>query len=226
MRWIGVGMVLVTALVVAIFGWRGKRSSEPPIELIPDMKQQPIYHAQGEGAFFADRRELRKPVAGTVPFGGLDYTADAGHPTARADLLQEDDEYYRGQRRVKVGPWNVGVWVRDNPVNPSLAFLDRGQDKFNMSCALCHGLTGRGNGITTQYEMKGVANLHEARIREMPEGQLFDIVVHGKGNMKGYGWLLKPEERWAVVAYVRVLQRSQRATEADVPPQERERLKR
>src|SRR5688500_7099678 len=96
-RWYVLGGAAALAFfVVMLFGVRGMKSDKPPIQVIPDMKLQPKYHAQGENRFFADRRDMRLPPAGTVAYGGRNYSADAGKPEPEPDFLHEDDAYYRG----------------------------------------------------------------------------------------------------------------------------------
>jgi mono/diheme cytochrome c family protein len=102
--------------------------------------------------------------------------------------------------------------------------LKRGQERYNVTCINCHGATGgkfgepTANGITTQYGMAGVANYHQQRLWEMPDGEIYNTIANGKNTMMPYGHLLKVEDRWAVVAYVRALQRAQLGSaEGDVP---------
>src|SRR5438552_1872192 len=90
------GSLAVVGSLLLFLGVRGTLSSKPPLQIFPDMKLQPTYHAQGENHFFADRRDMRVPVSGTVPYGGRNYLADAGSPTPNPDFLQADDAYYQG----------------------------------------------------------------------------------------------------------------------------------
>ena len=103
--------------------------------------------------------------------------------------------------------------------------LDRGQMKFNIYCAPCHGAIGDGNGITKQYGMGATPTYHDDRLRQMPEGDIFNTITHGKNTMFPYADKLSPDDRWAVVAYVRALQRAHHATINDVPLEQRGGLK-
>jgi mono/diheme cytochrome c family protein len=205
---IAVGFALGLGTLIAVFGFRW-RSTEPPLEYYLDMKVQPRYRGQAESAFFADGRAMRMPVAGTVPFGGNDYLGSAGAPRLNPELLQAEDDFYRG----KVN----GKWVAELPVKLDAALIERGENRFNIHCAVCHGRTGAGNGITTQHGFVGVANFHQDKYRAMPVGEIFNTITNGKGLMAAYGPQVTPADRWAIVAWVRVLQRSQHAKIDDVP---------
>jgi mono/diheme cytochrome c family protein len=261
MRWyVLLGSLAVVGAIVLVLGIRGTLSPKPPLQIFPDMKLQPIFHAQGENRFFADRRDMRLPVTGTVAYGGRAHTPNAGNPQPDPDLLQADDAYYRGVFRPEVritqavgsastlgqllGPslltapaaqqfWSGDALVyvsripglQTNPDQPrwrvlDKAFLDRGQEVFNMTCALCHGGSGNGKGVTRNYGM-APANLHDDGIVKMPDGKIYDVLtngkyVDGKPAMMGYGHMIRPADRWAVVAYVRALQRSQRINAAEL----------
>lgn len=218
MRRILLGFLVLIIALVAVLGWRGQRSTRPPIQIFDDMVDQPRYHPQGASRFFADGRSARTPPPGTVAFGGADYSCDAGSPRQNPDFLQADDAYYRG----KIGK----EWVKQLPIKIDLPLLRRGQQRYGIHCAACHGATGTGNGITTQYGLVGVASYHDDRLRTMADGEIFNTITNGKGVMMAYGHQVPPADRWAIIAYVRALQRSQRATLADVPEPFRTELQR
>ncbi len=88
---------------------------------------------------------------------------------------------------------------------------------FNIDCAVCHGATGIGNGITSKYGLLSIANYHQDKYREMADGQIFDTITHGHNTMMAYGDKVTVKDRWAIIAYIRALQRSQNATINDVP---------
>jgi mono/diheme cytochrome c family protein len=205
---IAAGFAAGLGTLIAVFGW-SRRSSNRPLEYYLDMKVQPRYRGQSESKFFADGRSMRMPVAGTVPFGGADYLGSAGSPRLNPELLQAEDDLYRGQSN--------GKWVTTFPVKLDAALLDRGENRFNTHCAVCHGKTGAGNGITAQHGFVGIANLHQDKYRAMPVGEIFNTITNGKGLMAPYGHQVTPADRWAIVAWVRVLQRSQHARIEDVP---------
>ena len=104
-------------------------------------------------------------------------------------------------------------------VTPQL--MERGKQRFNINCAICHGPTAAGNGITKQYGLATVVTLQDERIRKMADGEIFNTITHGKNTMMAYGPNVTVSDRWAIIAYLRALQRSQNATEADVPPEHR-----
>src|SRR5207237_1775478 len=99
--------------------------------------------------------------------------------------------------------------------------MQRGQERFNITCAMCHGATAAGNGIAKQHGLNTVVTLQDERIRNMADGEIFNTITHGKNTMMSYGPNVTVNDRWAIVAYLRALQRSQNGTAADVPPEAR-----
>ncbi len=167
-----------------------------------DMKDQPKYMPQRESAFFADGREQRRPPAGTVA---------AGH-------LKEDAGFFTGSVN--------GMYVGKNPLPIDEATLDRGQQRFNVYCSPCHGRTGDGKGIVPLREPSWQpANLQEDRIKKMADGELFQVATYGRRTMHGYRYQVSERDRWAIVAYVRALQRASSGTVEDVPAGQRASLK-
>ena len=120
-------------------------------------------------------------------------------------------------------PFNTGRvtgttnWVEVGPVDITEALMERGQERYNISCAPCHGAAGDGKGITTKYGMIAVANFHDARLVQMTDGEIFNTITHGKNLMGSYGANIKIEDRWAIIAYLRALQRSRLSKMDDVP---------
>jgi mono/diheme cytochrome c family protein len=209
MRWVFVSVGLVTAAIVSLMGTRGTVNSRRPLMLIDDMDFQPRYDAQASSPFFPDRRAMRTPPIGTVPFGGADYESDAGSPRQNPDFLRDDDAFYRGKQG--------SAWVAQNPLKLDIALLRRGQERYTIYCAMCHGATGTGNGIMTQYGLVGVASITDELHRLMSDGEYFNVISNGKGRMTAYAPQIKVRDRWAIVAYIRALMRSQSATLPDVP---------
>ncbi len=215
--------LLVGVALVSFLGFRGRKSAGAPIELFPDMVRQPKVRAQAPLGFFADGRGPRQPVTGTVPIGYEMPNPTMGSPAADATGeaamhprygFTEGTDYYNTGR---MGPnWGTGFPMQ---VTPEL--LRRGQQRFNINCAVCHGLTAAGDGIVKQYGLTTVVSLQDERIRKMADGEIFDTITHGKNTMMAYGPNVAVPDRWAIVAYVRALQRSQNATDADVPPEHR-----
>jgi mono/diheme cytochrome c family protein len=173
-----------------------------PEWLFPGMKQQPKLVQQTASAFFADGRSDRVAPAGTVAssFG------PAGQP------LRDDDFLYQGKLP-------DGTFARGFPasIHVDMRLLERGRDRFTIYCSPCHGAVGDGMGITKKYGMGAVPTYHDDRLRAMAEGEIFNTITNGKGQMNPYADKILPADRWAVIAYVRALQRAQTGTLADVP---------
>ncbi|MEM7311204.1 MAG: quinol:electron acceptor oxidoreductase subunit ActD [Planctomycetota bacterium] len=197
--WIALALALVPpALIVAK---RAGVSRLPRVHLVRDMDRQPKRGAQAESPFFDDGRAARLPVAGTVAVGEL--RADAGFETGRAD----------------------GDWLSRPPLEIDRALLDRGRERYAIHCAVCHGADGRGRGpVAIRAEALREpawvppSDLQSEHARGLADGELYDVVRNGVRNMAGYGDQLAARDRWAVVAYLRALQRSQNATSEDLPP--------
>jgi hypothetical protein len=207
--------------VIALAGFRGPKMTQPPLEIFPDMDHQPKYQPQHESNFFADGRGARKPVEGTVPLG---YTlenrylqAGARNGTLQPSGFSNAPDYYNTGK--------IGDSYGDGfPLEVTERLLQRGEERFVINCAVCHGRSGAGNGIVTQYGLVAVANFHDERIRNMPDGQLFSTITNGKNTMGAYGPQIAVEDRWAIVAYIRALQRSQHGALADLPDARRQEL--
>jgi len=215
-----VGIFGAAALVVAILGFRGQLSSSPPRIVFWDMKYQPKYTAQGQSRFFGDGRSMRTPVEGTVAFGGTDYFADAGSPVVNDFFVRAEDDYHRGtdgpaKETTENGAIVVTNWVRNIPAKALETsggydkLIARGQEAYTINCMVCHGATGYGNGITTLYGLAGVASYHQDKYRTMNDGEIYNTITNGKQSMSSYGHQVKVQDRWAIVAYLRVLQYSQ-----------------
>lgn len=213
MRFAYYTLAFVIVLLVSVMGFRGLRSTRPPIEVFADMEKQAKYKPQAESAFFADGRADRPIPAGTVPFGRDGTKAD---PT----FLRTDDFRYEGKL-------DDGSFGRGFPagVEVTETFVRRGQNRFMIYCAPCHGQLGDGNGITKSYGMLTTPTYHDDRLRGMAEGEIFNTITHGKNTMMSYADKLSPDDRWAVVAYVRALQRAAHGKLDDVPADQRGGLK-
>jgi mono/diheme cytochrome c family protein len=208
MRWVFLFLGLVTATVMSLLGPRGMVSDRRPLVIVPEMVSQPRYDAQAASPFFADGRVMRAPPARTVAFGGGDYDADAGSPRQNPDFLQEDDAFYRGKRGA--------AFVQNNPLLITVPLLRRGQERYNIYCAPCHGATGAGNGAMTQYGIVGVASITDELHQLMPDGEYYSVITNGKNRMLGLASQVKVADRWAIVAYLRALMRSRNGTAGDV----------
>jgi mono/diheme cytochrome c family protein len=215
--------ILITIVWLAIFGFRGQKSSQPEIEIFPDMVRQPKVRAQSELDFFADQRGARHPVEGTVPIGyelpgsGTEpNTAARASDPLHAGFSVGTDYYNTGKMGTN---WGTGI-----PMEMTPALMRRGQERFNINCAVCHGPLAAGDGIVKQYGLATVVTLQDDRIRNMSDGEIFNTITHGKNTMMAYGPRVSVPDRWAIISYLRALQRSQRGTLADVPPEHRAEL--
>ena len=196
MRTNGVRALGVAAAAIASMGLSGCSnfpSKNPQVWFWPDMKKQEKYKAQMESPFFADHRVSRRPVVGTIPVG----------------YLKDDKAYFTGEKD--------GQYVSKNPETLTAELLARGQERFNIYCAPCHDRTGSGRGVVPSRSSWIPGNLHEPRIVGMVDGELFHIITNGRRTMPGYRFQVPEVDRWAIVAYVRALQRTTMGTLADVP---------
>lgn len=207
---------LAIITVMAIAGFRGVHSTKTPIEIIPDMDRQPRYDPQHESAFFSDSRAARKPVAGTVPLGYVlpnAYYTTGGNNNAHAEAPGAFSASPGYADTGKIGD----VYGDGLPLEATAELMQRGRERFTVNCAVCHGATGAGNGIVSQYGLVGIANLQDTRLRAMPDGQIFNTITNGKNTMGAYGSNVTVEDRWAIIAYLRALQRAQGSKIEDVP---------
>jgi mono/diheme cytochrome c family protein len=214
MRYFLLLFVLAVLGVVSVCGLRGSHSRRPPIELFADMVRQNKVRPQTPSEFFPDERASRLIPAGTVPRGGP-YVING------VELKMDGKPVYPYEDC----PVNTGRitgttnWAPVNPLPISRQLLERGQQRYQINCLPCHGPAGDGKGITGKYGMIGMANFHDQRLIDMCDGEIFNTITYGKPPamlMGPYGANVTVEDRWAIVAYVRVLQRSQLAMPDDV----------
>jgi mono/diheme cytochrome c family protein len=214
MRYFLAIFVVSVVAVVGILGFRGTHFRQPPLYIFPDMEWQLKLRPQKPNGFFASGRSSQLPVAGTIP-------RSAPLRTLNGDIYPFEDS-----------PVNTGFitgttnFVPTNPLQINAELLKRGQQRFTINCSPCHGQLGDGNGITKKIAaMAVVANLHEKRMVEMTDGELFYVITHGRSNMGAYGPNVTISDRWAIVAYLRALQLSQLGTLDDLPQELRASLK-
>lgn len=165
-----------------------------------DMHDQPKYKPLRASDFFIDGRSERPLVAGTVARG----------------FLRDDDHLYTG----KVDGQDVTTF----PFAIDERIMRRGRERFDIYCSPCHGRVGDGEGMIVKRGYRRPPSFHEDRLRQAPIGHFFDVMSNGFGAMPDYVGQIAVEDRWAIIAYIRALQLSQRAAAADVPPDERARL--
>ncbi len=161
-----------------------------------DMHDQPRFKPLAMNRFYPDLRSGRPPVDGTVARG----------------QLNADTYFYTG----KMGA-NPGDYM-PFPVNQDV--LARGRERFNIYCAPCHSRVGDGNGMIVQRGYRHPPTYHQDRLRQAPLGYFFDVMTNGFGAMPDYASQIQARDRWCIVAYIRALQLSQNASQADVAGQQ------
>jgi mono/diheme cytochrome c family protein len=167
-----------------------------------DMHDQPRYDSLQASDFFHDGQAARQLVEGTVPY--------------RGEYRNESEPLYSGK--------SEGQFVAELPLEVDRALLERGQERYQIYCSVCHAPTGDGNGMIVQRGFRRPPSFHTERLRNVPPGHIFDVITHGFGAMPSYRVQIEPHDRWAIIAYVRALQLSQHAELDDVPAAERAQL--
>jgi len=220
---------LLIVAIVAIAGFRGHHFSEPPIQLFDDMDDQAKLKSQKPSEFFADMRAARSPVDGTMPMG-YDIPAETYHQEVanRPEKIRVTNfktrEYTGGPDYLNTGRMGE-VWGDGIPVEITPELMARGQQRYNINCSVCHGLAGHGNGIIGKFGMVAIATYHDERMRNMPDGEIYNTITNGKGTMMAYGHQVSLYDRWAIIAYIRALQVSQNVTMTELSPELQEQLK-
>jgi mono/diheme cytochrome c family protein len=197
-----VAAAVLALAATALTGCSNFPSRQPPIWVWWDMKKQDKYKPQAESAFFADGRTSRAPVEGSVA-----------------------QELYRPDTAFSTGVNPDGTYVARNPLPITKETLAEGQRKFDIYCAPCHDRTGSGRGIVPAKAVWVPGNLHDERIVNFVDGELYHVIANGRRSMPGYRYQISEKDRWAIVAYIRALQRSWRGTMDDVPPELQSRIR-
>ena len=197
MRYFLLIFALGVVAIMGVFGKRGHHFKQPPLEIFPDMDRQPKLRPQQPNLMFASGRSSQEPVAGTV---------------ARGDHYESN-------------PINTGRvtgttnFIATIPVPVTEQIMARGQQRFTIYCQPCHGPQGDGNGIVKKYGYASIRSLHEKIIITQGDGEIFNTITYGNKTMFPYGSQISVEDRWAIVAYVRALQRSRLGALDEVPAQ-------
>jgi mono/diheme cytochrome c family protein len=166
-----------------------------------DMQDQPKYKPERPSDFFADGRSERQPLPGTIARGAL----------------EEDTAFY-------VGTDDQGNDITAFPIAVDRAVILRGQQRYDIYCAPCHGRIGNGLGMIVRRGFKQPPSYHIDRLRDAPVGHYFNVITNGYGAMLNYAQQLEPRDRWAVIAYIRALQYSENANINDLPQEARSRV--
>jgi mono/diheme cytochrome c family protein len=208
--------LLATTLVaggLGSAGCRGGVSEEQPVHLAPDMDWQPHRRAQSQSPIFSDNRAMRPVDKHTVAHGFTDEE--------RSKRLKEEDSFYRGVGR-------GGAPVARMPIQVDAALVARGKDRFGIFCTPCHDQTGSGKGIVEQRSggaFAGIPPFTLDRLQAAPDGELFQTISNGKVRMPSYAAQISEFDRWAIVAWVRVLQTSQAGSVEMLSDEEKRKLK-
>ncbi len=196
-------VTLATAAMFTLTSCVGSLSKNPPIQIFNDMRQQDKFRPQSENTMrqFADGRADRRPVPGTL---------------ARGAYHSETDVFYTGVVN--------GNYVTSNPLKITSPTLELGQQRFNTYCTPCHGRLADGKGIVGKRSNWIASSLIDDRVREFVDGDFFDVITHGRRSMPAYRYQITEHDRWAIISYVRVLQRAAHSTVNDVPAELRSEL--
>lgn len=188
-------LLAVIVFPLALAGCRGEKFQSQPVHPNMNMDQQKRFEAQEKNEFFADNRAMRKPVDGTIARGNL----------------KEDKTLYQGINE-------DSSFVEDIPVDVTKSFIYRGKDQYEVFCTPCHGIAGDGNGIimANNYGYVPAPSFHIERLRNQSDGYLYSVIANGIRNMPSYATQISVKDRWAIVAYVRALQKSQNVSEDEI----------
>jgi len=211
-KWIFRAGIIIAVLSLIPFAIvaknRASKSETTRRQIVPDMDKQPSFRAQERNPLFADGRAMRPAAEGTVPW------SDGGR----------EESFTEGK--------SEGEWVARIPVPVTDELMLRGRERYDIYCSPCHGLDGSGSGMAAlraEELQEGTwtppTSYHTGLIRQRPAGHLFNTITNGIRNMPAYGDLIPEEDRWAIVAYLRALQRSRNASIDDVPEERRSTLR-
>lgn len=195
-------LVLILLSTVSCRGWR---SEKPPIHMNPNLDFQAKNKPQDQSLLFPDN---------TIPWGNESSFSDSAE---REQYIKNDTVFYLGKDR-------YDRWVKKIPIQVNHELLNRGQDRYEIYCTPCHGLDGSGKGAVTQRGWMMPAAYWDDRILNYADGYLFEIISNGIRSMPGYKQQLTESDRWAIVSYVRALQKTHTATYNDVPEEMRNQI--
>lgn len=200
-------LTLTALLAVLFFGCRGSESGKPPIHLNPNMDLQEKYKAQEESKFFEDGRTMRPIVEGVIPFGGQYDTAP------NPDFLKADKAFYEGID-ASGKPVTTIPSVEKLGFSSEKALLKRGQERYNIYCAPCHGTVGDAKGPVALRGFPNVISLIDPKAPKS-NGQVYKAILHGGPGkiMPSYAYQIAVRDRWAVVAYVELLAKTAQTAE-------------
>ncbi len=204
-------LLIVTSFVFILTGCWGMQSSESPVHINPNMDRQEKFIGQQKNPLFENAMSMRPPVPGTIARG----------------FLREDSRFFRGMDA-------DGNYIAELPIPVTRDVLLRGQERYDIYCTVCHGASGDGKGIIMVgnggqgYGYIPAPDYHTDRLRDMTDGYFYEVIANGTpaGTMPGYAQQIPVADRWAIIAYIRALQRSQNAAGEDLPESELLRIER
>lgn len=188
-----------------------------------DMQDQPKMKPFRSTSFFRDGISSRPPVAGTVPRGYLradqefftgkksNAQATTSKPTATASPLASGVAGAGAAQGAPAYPDDVEIF----PLPITQEIVQRGKERYEIFCSVCHGMTGNGDGMIVRRGFRRAASFHDDRLRQAPVGHYFDAITNGWGAMPSYAVQIPAQDRWAIVAYIRALQLSQQNLRSD-----------
>jgi mono/diheme cytochrome c family protein len=242
---------IVVALLAGIvpFGLialaRSQPSAQPPVHPIQDMYKQPKFRPQHANPMFADGRAMRPMLPEVTARGDLQISNELVNDPDRPHMIDESQKPLDLSDELTYQRVTEGTEPRDGkpqyvkkfPVKVTMDLLERGRERYTINCAVCHGQAGYGDGAVAlrAAELKDAQrdaagwvapkNFHSDDMRQQPVGQLYNTINNGARTMPAYGKQISVLDRWAIVAYVKALQRSQDAKADDVPEAERDKYK-
>lgn len=204
MKYFFLSLIAIVLLVVGVFGFRGDKFSQAPLQVFPDMDNQDKVKAQKPDGFFSDAMGSRLPVLGTVP-----KSADSGVLPIEFGIGRSG-YYFDGKLGDKFGNGMPDELALESEAD-STALLGRGMDMYGVHCAICHGAAGDGKGVVAKYLADSgvtVRPINTIFQETSPDGYIYEVISNGMGMMGGYKHNLPVRDRWAIVAYLRALQAS------------------
>jgi mono/diheme cytochrome c family protein len=210
MRNFHLAVLIAVIAVIAMAGWRGHHFTRPPFEIFPDMNYQAKVKDQQPSVFFADGVASRLPVDGTI-----------------AEEMPATLDYW-STGKFDPGHWGDGIPVHagqdgERPLAVTDSDMVRGRERYSINCAVCHGAAGDGKGITSNYGINATSYQSD-RLRTMNDGEIFNTITNGKGQMMGYGYNIAIDDRWRIIMYIRALQHAQNAKLEDATNDEQNKL--
>ena len=221
MKYLLLSFLVAVLLVAIVAGPRGRHTPNRPFQFFPDMVIQSKVKPQSPSGFFADGVGSRRPVNGVVPMG-----FEMAHHTAASELGNANGVQTAGEHErlaFTEGPtyYDTGMigdqWGTGIPLEVTPELMEKGRERFTINCQVCHGGTGAGNGVTSQYGLANIANYHLDKYLKMADGEIYYTITNGHNSMNGYGANITVHDRWAIVCYIRALQKSQEVRMEELP---------